>query len=463
MQTTDLTLPTMVRQTGALILVIGIACIPGYGQEIALGILIVTACGNPAWTLRSIAAGTMVTFISSPLVSASGDLSVIVTVLKWLLLFIACGRSLMSRVESTESYARLNLYWVVITGVLLANSVFVSSLPSISILKAVGFSLGLLCVIRLAMLTWNRNDEMLLFFAQLGIAVFITSVPLLGSGAGYAKNGTGFNGILNHPQALGVFLVMTGAAAFAAGCRAPRLNRVLIAFGVAQWSLIFLTGSRTALVAIALGGIVYLFETAVRGVKYSRLGYLPAPVIAIAITGLMLVVTVSPGIREGFAAFLEKGDQQSLVSMDNPEVALDESSRGGQVFDALAVASKHPLLGYGFGVDPDSEANMDANGSQLGGIPLSAPVEQGFLPLATIAQIGIVGSLFVFAFLLSVFKLARVDSGETSALFAAVLGVNLGEMIFYSVGGLGILMWALLSLFAISGTLPRQSFRVPSR
>ena len=106
---------------------------------------------------------------------------------------------------------------------------------------------------------------------------------------------------------------------------------------------------------------------------------------------------------------------------------------------------------------------MDANGSQFGGIPLSAPVEQGFLPLATIAQIGIVGSLFVFTFLLSVFRLARGDSGETSALFAAVLGVNLGEMIFYSVGGLGILMWALLSLFAVSGTFQEQCFRVPSR
>ena len=76
---------------------------------------------------------------------------------------------------------------------------------------------------------------------------------------------------------------------------------------------------------------------------------------------------------------------------------------------------------------------------------------------------GAAGVLIVFAFLLSVFNLARVDSGETSALFAAVLGVNLGEMIFYSVGGLGILMWALLSLFAVSGTFQEQCSRAPSR
>src|ERR1700733_12129323 len=128
MQTTALTLPTMVRQTGALVLLIGIACIPGYGQAIALGILIVTACGDPAWTLRSLAAGTMVTFISSPLVSGAGDVSVLVSVLKWLLLFVACGRSLLSRVEPIKSYALLISYWVVITGALLMNSFFVSSL-----------------------------------------------------------------------------------------------------------------------------------------------------------------------------------------------------------------------------------------------------------------------------------------------------------------------------------------------
>jgi O-Antigen ligase len=428
-----------------------------------LGILIVIACVNPAWALRSLAAGTMVSFISSPLVPADSQVSVLISVLKWVLLFVASGRSLLSPVEPTERYARLINYWAVITVVLLVNSFFVSAIPSISVFKTIGFSIGLLCVLRLAMLTWNRNEEMLLFFAQLGIAVFVTSVPLLWFQAGYSRNGSGFNGILNHPQALGVFLVMTGAAAFATGCKVPLLSRVLLAFGLAQWALIFLTGARTALVAVALGGVVYLFEIVVRGMEGSRIRYLPGPVIPMAVTGLLLVVTAFPSIREGFVAFLQKGDQQSVASVDNAERAVDESSRGGQIFDALQLAREHPVFGYGFGVDPNSLSNMDANGSQLGGVPLSAPVEQGFLPLATIAQIGIVGSLFIFAFLLSVYRLARVDSGETSALFAAVLGVNLGEMIFYSVGGLGILMWILLALFAAGGAFPQQLLRAQGR
>jgi O-Antigen ligase len=457
MQTAPLTVGIVVRQTAVLILLIGIACSPVLGREIALCILIVMACRDPAWALKSLAAGTVITCVSSPLVGGPEEASVLISVLKWLLLFVACGRSLLSRVEPTEAYTRLSTYWFVITAVLLSNSVFVSPLPVISVFKTISFSLGLLCVLRLATLTWDRNEEMLLFFAELGFAVVATSVPLLAFGGGYSRNEYGFNGILNQPQALGVLLVMTGAATFAIAFKTPRMARLLIALGIAQWTLIFLTGARTALVAIIVGGVVYLFETVVRGGQESRIRHLSLPGVAIAITGLVLIVTVFPAVGERFGAFVQKGDAQSFGN--NPELALNQSSRGDQISDGLELAGEHPVFGYGFGVDPSSQSNMDAYGAQLGGIPLSAPVEQGFLPLATVAQIGMVGSLFVFAFLLAIYRFARADSGETSALFAAVVGVNLGEMIFYSVGGLGILMWILLSIFTAGGAFPQQRVR----
>jgi hypothetical protein len=459
---TELTVSVMVRQTGALILLIGIACIPQIGQEIALSILIVVACANPVWTLRSLAAGTVVTFINSPFVSVGGDVSVFVSVFKWMLLFVAFGRSLVCQVQPNKYHTRLVTLWTAVTAVLLANSYFVSSLPVVSALKSISFAVGLVCVIRLTMLTWSRNGELLFFVAELGVAVVITSIPLFRSSAGYSRNSTGFNGILNHPQALGVFLVMTGAATFATALKAPRIGGMLIILGVAQWSMIFFTGARTALVAIAFGGIVYIAETVVRGGSESRLSSLSLPLVAMAITGVMLVAMLSSRVREGFVAFLQKGDEQSIVSADNPEVALDNSSRGDQIFTDLELASEHPLFGYGFGVDPASQATMDQYGAQLAGIPISAPVEQGFLPLATVAQIGLVGSPFMFLFLLEIYRLARADSAEISALFAAVLGVNLGEMIFYSVGGLGIIMWVVLLLFAVGGGFPSRYLRLGS-
>ena len=206
-------------------LLIGLACIPGIGRDLALALLlIVAACGDSTWTLRSLAAGTMVTFINSPLAAGASDASVLVSVLKWMLLLTACGRSMLSPTQPTRQYGRLLAYWAIVTAVLAINSLFVSSLPGISVFKTLGFSLGLLCVIRLAMQTQGRNVEMLLFVAEMGMAVFVVSVPLLGAAAGYSRNGHGFNGILNHPQALGVFMVMTGAATFAAAFKIPAWN-----------------------------------------------------------------------------------------------------------------------------------------------------------------------------------------------------------------------------------------------
>jgi hypothetical protein len=89
-------------------------------------------------------------------------------------------------------------------------------------------------------------------------------------------------------------------------------------------------------------------------------------------------------------------------------------------------------------------------------MPLSAPIEQGFLPLATIAQIGVVGALFIVPFLFSMYLSARRNSPEDAGLFVAVIGVNFGEMIFFSFGSMGGLVWVMLVFLAVSGSMYRS-------
>lgn len=195
--------------------------------------------------------------------------------------------------------------------------------------------------------------------------------------------------------------------------------------------------------------------------KGSTIGsrYIFSPAVVLAVTGLILVVTVSSGMREGFASYLSKGKGQTF-DPENPELSLRESSRGKQIFDTWGLAVEHPVFGAGFGVDEDSGLRAEESESVFFGIPLSAPIEQGFLPIASVAQIGIVGSLFVLAFLLMSFTLARQASGETSALFVAVLGTNFGEMVFYSFNGCGCLMWIVLILLSFSCVISPQRSKV---
>jgi hypothetical protein len=422
------------------------------------------AFGSPSTTLKSLVASGTVILITLVPVAEGGGGSLLSNGLKWILLFVACARSLIIQGAPTRIYGRLMSYWGLITGVLIINAFFVSAFTSISAFKAISFSLGLLCVIRLAMLTSDRNGEMLLFISNTGAAVFILSVPLLPLPLGWAqKNGAAFNGILLHPQALGVFLAMTGAASFAAALKVPRLQRELIVCGLAQWSMIYFTKCRTALFAIALGGLVYLIESLVRGGKRVRTRIISVPILALVVTGLLTVIVAFPKIRASLGEFARKGDVSSISSVADLETAVRMGSRGRQIFDVISLVEEHPLFGFGFGVDPNSEQSLGAFGAQIGGIPLSAPQEQGFLPIATIAQIGIVGSLFVLPFLVSMYRSARRDSPEFAALFTVVLGINFGEMIFYSFGGQGLAMWILLVLIAVGGAIPLHESGAPLR
>ncbi len=454
MQPTTPTFRTMARETGVLVLLFGIACIPSIGQVIALSILIARAFGTPDKTFKSLVAGTTVTLISVSSARLFIGGGFFLAAPKWILLFAACARSLVADGKPTKIYGRLINYWGFLSGVLIINALFVSAVPSISAFKAISFTLGLLCVIRLAMLTADRNTEMLLFMSEIGTAVVILSTPLLRLDVGYAAlGGNYFNGIFVHPQALGVFLAITGAASFAAAFKMPRLQRELIACGLAQWGMIYFTRCRTALLAIILGGIVYIIEVLFRGGKSSRIKFVSASTISLGITGFLLAVMLFPAIKEHIAMFVRKGDVQALNSTEDWMVTLSMGSRGGQIINDLDIIEEHPVFGYGFGVEPGSENIQETLGVTLWGIPLSAPIEQGFLPLATIAQIGVVGSLVILPFIISMYRSARRSSAEDAALFIVVLGVNFGEMIFFSFGSMGGLVWVMLVFLTVSGSM----------
>ena len=85
--------------------------------------------------------------------------------------------------------------------------------------------------------------------------VLLLSAPLLLLPLGYLTNGSGWQGILNHPQAMGVFLVPFVALLIVAALLGSSSWTILVMAGTGVVAVWF-TEARTALLAVAIGASI---------------------------------------------------------------------------------------------------------------------------------------------------------------------------------------------------------------
>ena len=229
---------------------------------------------------------------------------------------------------------------------------------------------------------------------------------------------------------------LTGTLLFSQGKRAYWLY----AATPVAWIFLFLTAARTALIAVVAGFVVILFVALLRRPEWRksiRKGVL-RPISALLAFATLSLFLLKPSLLvDTVYAFVHKGDTQATVEESFA------SSRGRGIEGQWRTFSANPLFGIGFGVslDPSFKPIMDP----FTGLPLSAPVEKGFLPTAVLEETGIFGATFFIVFL---FSLIRHVFSKTEIIlpwvFLASLLVNNGEMIFFSVGGLGLYTWLLM-------------------
>jgi hypothetical protein len=85
------------------------------------------------------------------------------------------------------------------------------------------------------------------------------------------------------------------------------------------------------------------------------------------------------------------------------------------------------------------------------GIPISAPVEKGFLPTAILQEGGVLGGgLLTLIIALLSRRAWRNTDLRWRAMFVACLAINAGECVFMSPGGIGMFDWLLLGLAMFS-------------
>jgi hypothetical protein len=318
------------------------------------------------------------------------------------------------------------------------HSLFISPMPDVSIFKAVSW----LIVTATLFSAWSglTPAEREHLFRQLYVglvAIMVVSVPLFVLPLGYLRNGSGFQGILNHPQAFGPTMAILGAIAASKLFAEMRPSwQYLGVFGV---SLVFILASeaRTAGLALIIGLCLAIASVPVlSGLRVRAVlpGLRSRRVWGIAGVVLCLGVIFAPQIGEKVGNYISKSGRAGSVESIAEAY---ERSRGGLIDRMIANINENPLTGIGYGIASEP-ALMVVEREPFFGLPVGAPVEKGVLPLAMLEELGWVGAGIVAVWLITLaLKASRGGVVSISVLITALM-INMGENVLFSPGGMGL-------------------------
>jgi len=363
---------------------------------------------------------------------------------RWIVLFAAFGRMVWDGVFAGQGMPRVGYALIVFFVVVLPLSVVSSTFPLVSGLKVTTFTLGTLVTVTGFYRTRHFADYWLSWIFTLGVFILLASMPLYVLPGGYATNGVGFQGILTHPQTFGpvvapITALVTGLYFFRQ--RTSWLILLCVGLGVAG---MYLSLSRTSLLAFLLAGalttaIGFSFKPATWAVDLGRT--LARPTVMLGVLAALALMAVQwTSLQADLQGFLAKGGQSASLTQ-----ALEES-RGGLMDQSMANFWEKPLTGIGFGApsDPVRFAQQLERGPY--GIPLSASVEKGFMPTAVLEETGVIGALLTIALLIFLFMPTVQHPDPTLFwMMGAALFINFGEMVFFSVGGMGFFLWFVMA------------------
>jgi hypothetical protein len=157
-------------------------------------------------------------------------------------------------------------------------------------------------------------------------------------------------------------------------------------------------------------------------------------------------------LQESFTEFLLKDDSDTSITESL------QSSRSGLIERSMENFRAAPLTGIGFGVP--SEPGLVRIETGALGLPTGASVEKGFMPSAVLEETGLTGAIMVVFIIVFLIKpVTQKGSLSMLCLLMTCLMINAGEMVFFSVGGMGLHLWLLMAFcynYALSAPEPAQ-------
>jgi hypothetical protein len=406
--------------------------------------LCVWALRGPYWALQSLALATIIKFLNPDLVAFPPGFGA----LSWLVVLVA-----VLRLAPTLRAAKLTLLGPILlfSGFALLTALVSSRAPIVSIMKALSFAA--LVSTTLAATADLRTEQLTQLLKWLltvaSTVVFLSMVTLLRPAIAYEINTRLLHGIINQPQSLGVIAAPMAAALLTRYFLDRRGLTVLhIAFTAALWTGMLLTQARTAAIAAIGGAAIATLASQWSRNHSGREPYIRRMIVAIVLLGITVTVIelqtgkIAPAVQ---AFILKRGAPDGVKDAFLASRGLGALSEFQNFLDS-------PVIGNGFGVYPNGE--FPAGVVTVAGVPLSAPVEKGFLPTAVLEETGLLGTAILSWALYVVLRLAWKSSSLPliGASFACVL-VNIGEANLLSPAGLGYYLWLIIGLAVRSGQL----------
>lgn len=383
----------------------------------------------------------------SPGVAAEATLG---TIGRYVVLFAAAGSVLLrsgSLLRGRDIRVNRVMFATVLLGFgIVLHSLLFSSMKDVSLLKAVSWTVACATLIT-AWSGLSLEQRQLLAKQIFGglVVIMVLSIPLLGTGLGYLRNGMGFQGVLNHPQAFGPTMAILGAWTMGHILTSPRPDfRLMLLFAICL-VMIVLSEARTAgfalVLALLAAAAVMQALTRKRFVALfpamrSRRFQLAA---LLAFAAMLVAAPMLAGVLQGYVA--KRGGTTDVAEAYG-------RSRGGLIDQMVANIKEHPWTGVGFGIASEP-TEMVVSRDPVLGMPVGASIEKGVLPLAVVEELGIPGAVAVLAWIWLLVRRSIQGAGlvPLALLFTALL-LNMGEMMLFSPGGMGLLMLVVIGLAA---------------
>jgi len=401
--------------------------------------LAVWAATGAAPAIIAMAVGALLKFANPAIASAP----VFGAALFWIVAMVAAARLYFRGGPLSAPFVLVAAF----ACVSLLLSIITSPAVDVSVMKLLSFYIVSSSVLLGSLSLANADVTRLqhFFFSVALVVVFLSVLTLPFPGVAFNRNGLGFQGVFNHPQAAGVFYVPFASWLIARVLleRWSFLPRWVLGLAVVFSVMIAASGARTAMFAtflsVALTLIIFLVKGRSSPENRTRAQIIGSTLVMVC---LGLAILASGAFNEELESLVYKYDSEEA---SGDLSAAFEASRGAAVDMHIRNFLDAPLTGHGFGVHREGVGGGERNIVRVMGIPVSAPAEKGIVFTAVLEEVGVFGGLLFYALLISIIAVAAGGSSPgASAMVIGAIAVNFGEAIFFATGGMGLFMWAVI-------------------